>query len=115
MRENNERLVFAPTDLSAHPSCQHLTSLNLRAARGEFERPMAFGPVIERLRQKGIEHERGYLKHLQDQYEQVVDLGDGATLEDSVAAMNSGADVIYQADLIRSMPMVRRPAPAGFG
>ncbi len=121
MRLRKNQLVFASTDLSAHLSCQHLTSLNLRAAQGEFERPKAFGPVIERLRQKGIEHEQGYLEHLKDQYDQVVELDDGATLEDSIAAMASGADVIYQANLSNGHWdgyadfLIKVPTPSRFG
>jgi len=47
MRFQRDRLLLAPTDLSGYLNCRHLTALDLRAAKGEFERPTAYGPVIE--------------------------------------------------------------------
>ena len=38
MRIKNNQLTLAPTDLSGYLNCRHLTSLDLGAAKGEFER-----------------------------------------------------------------------------
>jgi hypothetical protein len=50
MRVSNERLTLAPTDLSGFLDWHHLTSLDLRAARGELPGPASHGPGVETLR-----------------------------------------------------------------
>ena len=121
MRIQNNQLTLAPTDLSGYLNCRHLTALDLRAAKGEFERPKVFSPIIQTLQQKGIEHEQGYLAHLKSQHENVVELEDHATLEQTRAAMASGADVIYQAHLSNATWsgyadfLVRVPIPSDLG
>ncbi|MGE0623791.1 MAG: TM0106 family RecB-like putative nuclease [Pseudomonadales bacterium] len=99
MRLHNHRLTLAPTDLSGYLNCRHLTALDLRAAKGEFDRPKVYGPVTEALQRKGLEHERGYLAHLKSRHPNVVALEDHAPLTATRAAMAAGADVIYQARL----------------
>jgi len=121
MRIQNGRLSLAPTDLSGYLNCRHLTSLDLRAANGEFERPKVFSPVIQTLQQKGIEHERGYLAYLKTQHEHVIELPEHATLEQTRGAMAAGADVIYQAKLANDTWsgyadfLVRVPQPSALG
>ncbi len=99
MRIKNDRLSLAPTDLAGYLNCQHLTSLDVRAARGEFERPKVYSPVIQTLQEKGLEHERGYLEHLKTRYPNVVELPEYASLDATKEAMASGADIIFQANL----------------
>ena len=99
MRYSNNRLKLSPSDLSGYLNCHHLTSLDLRAANGEFERPQIFSPVTQALQEKGIEHEESYLAHLKLNNNVVIELEDNTSLEDTKAAMASGADVIYQAKL----------------
>lgn len=99
MRFHHDRLILAPTDLSGYLNCRHLTALDLRAAKGEFERPKVYSPVTEALQRKGIEHEQGYLAHLRSRFERVVELPDHASLAETRAAMAAGTDVIYQARL----------------
>ena len=123
MRIRNDQLTLAPTDLSGYLNCRHLTSLDLRAAKGEFERPKVFSPVIQTLQQKGIEHEQGYLAHLKTQYARLsIELEERATLEQTRAAMASGADVIYQAKSVqchvvrlRRFPHQEYPSQSGLG
>ena len=64
MKILGDRLALSATDLSAHLGCHHLTQQNLRAARGELERPYFDDPTLEVLREKGIEHEAQYLQHI---------------------------------------------------
>ncbi len=99
MRKKHNQLSLAPTDLAGYLNCRHLTSLDLRAAHGEFERPKVYSPVIQTLQEKGLEHERGYLEYLKTQHSHVVELPEYASLEATREAMASGADVIFQANL----------------
>ena len=64
MKQTTDALVRAPTDLSNFLSCRHLSTLDLRAARGEVERPERYAPVLEDLRARGLAHERAYLERL---------------------------------------------------
>ena len=61
MRQTTAGLLRAPTDLSNFLSCRHLSALELRAARGEIERPVRRDVFIEDLRESGLAHERAYL------------------------------------------------------
>jgi len=99
MRIKNDQLSLAPTDLAGYLNCQHLTALDVRAARGEFERPKIYSPVVQTLQEKGLAHERGYLGYLKTKYNHVVELPDHAPLEKTREAMAVGADVIFQANL----------------
>ena len=99
MRLNNGELQLAPTDLSNYANCRHLTSLDILVEKGELERPERYSPVIEALRERGIAHEQAYLAHLKTQFERVAQLGERPTAAETLAAMQSGADVIYQARL----------------
>ncbi len=99
MRIKHNQLSLAPTDLAGYLNCRHLTSLDLRAANGEFERPKVYSPVIQTLQEKGLEHERGYLDYLKTQHSHVVELPEYASLEATKEAMAFGADVIFQANL----------------
>ena len=99
MRYSKNKLKLSPSDLSGYLNCHHLTSLDLQAASGEFERPKIFSSVTQALQEKGIEHEESYLAHLKLNNAVVIELEDNTSLEDTKAAMASGADVIYQAKL----------------
>jgi uncharacterized protein len=67
MRITSGNVHLAPSDLSNFLSCRHLSALDLRAARGEAERPVRSNAMIEQLRERGIAHERAYLAHLRAQ------------------------------------------------
>ncbi len=65
---------------------------------------MRYGPVIEELQRRGREHERNYLEHLRAQRLSIAGLtesGDRSSsgVDGTFAAMEQGADVIYQATL----------------
>ena len=107
MKQTADALVRAPTDLSHFLSCRHLSALDLRAARGEVERPVRYDVVLEDLRERGLMHERGYLERLRARGLTIVGENDvedghrpaGSSVEATLAAMRSGVDVIYQATL----------------
>ena len=107
MKQTTDALVRAPTDLSNFLSCRHLSALDLRAARGEVERPVRYDVLLEALRERGLSHEKAYLERLRAQGLTITGEGgadDGnkptaAGVEATLAAMRSGVDVIYQATL----------------
>jgi uncharacterized protein len=92
MKLDGSHVTLSATDLAKHLACRHLTSLDLRAARGEIKRPYRDDPALEALIQRGYRHEADYLAHL---------TGRGRTISNqpTLDAMRSGADVIVQAEL----------------
>ncbi len=107
MRLKSEKIILAPTDLSNFLSCKYLSRLDLAAARGTKERPVRYGPILDDLKARGQAHENAYLEHLQAQGLGMVRAGDpdvgGESVEHGVdktiAAMQAGVDIIYQATL----------------
>lgn len=103
----SDRLVLSPTDLRNFLSCRHLSRRDLEAAYGLVERPVRCGPVLDDLKERGSAHEQAYLGFLGVQNLSIVRFGEenhAAETRDNgvsrtLAAMQSGADVIYQAHL----------------
>ena len=109
----DERLIYSATDLVGFIECAHLANLNRAVAEHKLEPPREQDPVLDRIAQRGQEHEQRFLAGLQadddglavvevsedpDRELPVLDRlrhGREATLE----AMRTGADVIYQAVL----------------
>ncbi len=92
-------LQLSATDLSAHLGCLHLTQLDRAAAEGRLEAPIWTDPVLEVLKQRGIEHEASYREHLADLGLSVVEVGHGGTEAQLLDLMRAGTDVIFQAPL----------------
>jgi uncharacterized protein len=93
-------LHLAPTDLSRFLGCRHGTGLDLWVAQGLLEKPQRFDPVVEALRERGAEHERNHVESLRAQGLRVVDVREtGASPDATLAAMESGADVVVQGAL----------------
>ena len=98
------RLIVSPSDLTGFLECEHLTQLELKAARGEITRPDRDDPVLDMLSRRGLEHEGRHLAGIKATGVKSVEFGfpDGtlASLEkahaDTVAAMREGAHIIYQ-------------------
>jgi uncharacterized protein len=83
-------------------SCAHLTTLDLRLARGEIREPDWPNPHLRVLQQRGLEHERAYIASLRARGLTIVDLSPepAETAADATrAAMNAGAHAIVQAGL----------------
>lgn len=107
MHHHSEQLVLAPTDVGNFLSCHHLSRRDLVAAKGLVQRPIRYGPIIDELKARGATHEAAYLKFLADRGFVVARLGDGPPATDvgadanakTLAALRSGVDVIYQANL----------------
>jgi predicted RecB family nuclease len=98
----DELLRLSATDLANHLGCSHLSQLNRAAAEGRARRPQWQDPVADLLRERGLAHEKAYLKHLRaNGVLRIVEIDrdDPAGAEKTLAAMRAGADVIYQARL----------------
>ena len=96
-------LVLSATDLANHLACRHLTFLNLAAASGRLKPPIFHDDRLEALRQRGFQHESAYLDHLRSQGREVLELRDlglgSKAVEQTLAAMRAGSEVIAQATL----------------
>ena len=98
----DHQLVLSPSDLSAFLSCRHRTGLDLAVAHHVLTPPTRDDVFAQGLRERGLEHERGYLEWLRGGGREVVDLADlrGQAAEAAThQAMARGAAVIYQAAL----------------
>jgi uncharacterized protein len=102
-------LVLSPSDLTGFAACAHLTQLELRATRGEIERPARDDALLDILSRLGTEHETKQLGELRADADggtrTVVEIDFPANTRAALAAaqaqtldaMRAGADVIYQA------------------
>jgi predicted RecB family nuclease len=101
----DDRLRLSPSDLNNFLACRHLTSLDLRRARGEIVLDKAPRPDAALIAEKGQRHEEAFLEALKAEGKQVVAIptfGDnGADPQTSARAteqaMRTGAEVVYQA------------------
>jgi len=98
-----DTLRLSATDLANHLACRHVTVLDRGAAEGRWKPPDWFRPEADVLRQRGLEHERAYLAHLERQGTTITQLNEAApaaeALAQTLAAMRSGAQAIAQATL----------------
>src|ERR1700694_2152529 len=98
-------IVLSPTDLTGFLECEHLTQLELKAVRGLIERPIRDDPELDILTRRGGEHEQAHLDRLRAEGRTVREIqSQGQSRADllsreaeTLAAMRSGIDVIYQA------------------
>jgi len=77
MRIEKQQLEISASDLAKHLACRHLTSLDLRTARGEIDKPHWNDPAIAVLQQRGFRHEAAYVSHLKDRGPAVLEDWDG--------------------------------------
>jgi predicted RecB family nuclease len=125
MRYSGSTLSLAATDLSNFLGCRHRTALEMESAAGTLYKPFLDNPLLQLLRQRGVEHEQQHLQTLRNSRREVVDLSDAANSRDPVdatlAAMRAGADVIYQGALQdeqwygRPDLLIRISHPSAFG
>src|SRR5947208_2674442 len=98
------RLILSASDLTGFLECQHLTQQELAASRGEINRPERDDPELELIARHGVEHETAHLEAYVREGRSVAHIETrGATLDEysrargqTLDAMRSGADVIYQ-------------------
>ena len=99
--------VFSATDLVGYLACEHLTQLERAALAGLTERPSRPDPELDVIRKRGDQHEKRYLAELEAEGRKVMrierddeaDVGERIRrqADETLAAMQSGCDVIYQA------------------
>ncbi len=103
MKYFSDQLRLSSTDVSNHLACPHLTNLELSVAQKKRTAPDWASPDLIVIRELGIEHEKKYLEFLIQSGLEIVDLHDQKNetkaLEETCAAMQRGADVIYQGAL----------------
>ena len=120
----NHRL-YSASDLVYFLGCEHRTTLDLMNLDTPLEQA-ADDEQAKLLQEKGLAHERAFLKRLIDAGRRVRDIGESGTdlqqrVDASVAAMRDGADVIYQATLMHGCLaghadfLVRVERPSQFG
>jgi uncharacterized protein len=120
------RVWLSPSDVTAYLACEHLTALSRQVAQGELPEPPPPGDQAELVFRKGLEHERAYLERLREQGLAVaeVELEDGdwaRAVEETLAALRAGVDIVYQAALVgdgwRGIAdfLVRVETPSVFG
>lgn len=96
--------MFSATHIVNFLACRHLGVLEHEAATGTREKPFFQDPTQELLRELGIRHERNYLCHLNaGKNLKVVEIPEALSWAEAVAetmkALHSGADVVYQGTL----------------
>jgi len=104
MKLVGNQIRVSATDLSNHLACRHLTSLDLKVARGERKAPDWAAPDLVVIQQLGLRHEAEYLKFLRDVkklsvFELPTEGDPKALAEETQALMAQGADVIAQGAL----------------
>ena len=125
MHAADGELQLSASDLVNHLACRHLTALNLAVTAGERKAPFRRDRMLELLVERGLAHERSYIEHLEAAGLQVTRI-DGAGIQagpvdDTVAAMRAGAEVIVQGALTdgrwsgRADILRRVDAPSGLG
>ena len=103
MKANAQTIRLSASDLSNHLACSHLTALDLGVATGQRTAPKWHSPDAWVLQQRGMEHEKAYLDHLERQGIPITDLreidDDSTALAETIAAMQQGVAAIAQATL----------------
>ncbi len=99
--------VFSATDLVGYLACEHLTVLERSLLAGLVDRPHRDDRELEIIRKRGFAHEARYLEELRAGGRTIVEIERDDTTDRgariragadaTVASMESGADVIFQA------------------
>src|SRR4051812_33553336 len=104
MQLRDDSLLFSASDLTSFVACPRLTWLQREVALNGLARPGSGNGGGALSARKGLEHERRYLESLRAQGLSVVEIptrhgadGTRQSAADTLAAMRSGADVVFQA------------------
>ncbi len=102
MKIYRDKTYLSASDLSTYIACPHATFLNLQEAKGLLTAPKSVFGILAILQQKGAEFETSYIEELRKSNKTVVEIDPNdrkKAFQDTLAAISSGADVIYQARL----------------
>src|ERR1043166_3259888 len=95
-----DKPLYYAIDLTNFIGCRHLIVLERLAAHKLAKRPFFDDPMLEILRERGLAHEQEYVRRLARSGKSVVEVTRSANaLDETLAAMREGADVIVQARL----------------
>jgi hypothetical protein len=97
MKVRDRAVSLSATDLANHLSCPHLTTLDLRVAKGEIGAPTWDNPHLRVLQRRGLEHEQAYIESLRTKGLSILDLSGEADEKATWEAMKSGTRAIVQA------------------
>jgi predicted RecB family nuclease len=106
------RLRLSASDVANFLACQHLTRLDLLAARRELRPPREFDVGFKDLVARGEAHEREVLDRFRADGHDVTEIAKAPDDEMAAAtleAIRSGADVIYQGVLTSGPALFGRP------
>ena len=99
MHLRGDKPLFFATDLTNFLACRHLIALERLAAHRLAKRPFFDDPMLEILRERGLEHERAYVQRLAQSGMRVVEIDkdeSGRIRRDAQRAMRDGADVSFR-------------------
>jgi predicted RecB family nuclease len=107
MKKIEHGIRLSASDLVGYLNCNHLTELDLRVVQGSLSKPAHYDPLLEILRERGRDHEQGFLQALKDSGLEVVEIAgidiNPTALEATAAAMRAGVDVIAQGALLSGL------------
>ena len=97
------QIRYSPSDLVTFSECQHASFLDKEALNKSMETAES-SATAKLLEKKGLEHEKAYLERLKNEGKAVIEISKNNDLQSrvdqTIDAMNSGKDVVYQAVLI---------------
>ena len=101
MKVEDTTTYLSATDLAIHMYCRHATWLNIQAAKNLIKPPFRHDPALNALQKKGEELEKNYIQELNSGGKKVIEIkrDPNHAAAETMAAMQQGADVIYQARL----------------
>ena len=102
MRVIESVLELSASDVSRFLGCRHRTGLDLAVARGELAPSSWVDPLMQVLRERGLEHEQRYTDELRAQGLQILDCAQYqgfSGVEPTAEAMRQGVPVIVQGSL----------------
>lgn len=124
MRTAGATIDLSASDLSQFLGCHHRTALDLQVARGLRDAPHWVDQALELLKQRGLDHEKGYVEELRAEGREVIDLrpyGSEEAVIHTLEAMQTGAGAVVQPALRvgrwfgRPDVLSRVPTPSSFG
>jgi hypothetical protein len=103
MRNLDGKILFAAHDLDRFLACSHATFLDIRNLQGPLPKS-GEDAQLRLVREKGFEHEKAWLDAQKRKGISIAEIPEQAPPQEraraTLEAMNSGADIIYQAALI---------------
>jgi uncharacterized protein len=98
--------LYSASDVVAFLGCKHRTTLDLIRLGGWAERPVEADAATQLVQEYGDRHEQAYLAELKSCGLKVVEINKKSPLAEQVqqtrCAMQSGAEIIFQAALLQS-------------